>query len=420
MNNIDFNTILNRKKIEYDFRNKMIEFDKNKSDLSIKRGFFFYGNPGVGKTRFVVDILKSMNYDVIMYDSGDIRNKSIIESITKYNMNDKNVISMFTKNPKKIVIVMDEVDGMNNGDKGGLASLIKLVREKKTKKQKLEDYSLNPIICIGNYHFDKKLTELKKVCTSYEIKQPTTTQICAVVNELMPNITSDMYDVISNYIDGDLRKIKTTYDIYKGQNNSFPEKIFKMFFQRKVNNEFSKDLTKKIINERLPLEDHNLIINETDRTSISLLFHENVIDVLPKNKKGYDYYYELLNTYCLADYLDRITFQKQIWIFNELTSLLKTVKGNNELGDVMCKKLKDDVRFTKILTKYSTEYNNQLFIGNICKQTQLDKSDVIQFFLSKYEIYKNNPYELYTLLGEYDINKLDIDRMYRFLKYSLP
>ena len=57
---------------------------------------------------------------------------------------------------KKIVIVMDEIDGMNNGDKGGINQLIKLIRPKKTKKQKMEDITLNPIICIGNYHVDKK------------------------------------------------------------------------------------------------------------------------------------------------------------------------------------------------------------------------------------------------------------------------
>ena len=43
---------------------------------------------------------------------------------------------------------MDEIDGMNNGDKGGINSLIKLIRPKKTKKQKLEDFTLTPIIWV--------------------------------------------------------------------------------------------------------------------------------------------------------------------------------------------------------------------------------------------------------------------------------
>ena len=112
----------------------------------------FYGPPGTGKTTFVTNILKELDYDIIKYDAGDIRNKSIIESITRNNMSNKSVISMFYGKPKPIAIIMDEIDGMNNGDKGGINSLIKLIRQKKTKKQKLEETTYNPIICIGSYH----------------------------------------------------------------------------------------------------------------------------------------------------------------------------------------------------------------------------------------------------------------------------
>ena len=59
---------------------------------------------------------------------------------------------------------MDEIDCMNNGDKGGINSLIKIIRPKKTKKQKLEDNTLNPIICIGNYI---SLSKLLKIYVCY-------------------------------------------------------------------------------------------------------------------------------------------------------------------------------------------------------------------------------------------------------------
>ena len=121
-----------------------------------KRGIYIYGAPGSGKTHFVRCILKKLDYDVISYDAGDIRNKSIIEMITKHNMSDKNVISLFHGKIKKIAIMMDEIDGMNSGDKGGINALIKLIRPKKTKKQKKENTTMTPIICIGNYHIDKK------------------------------------------------------------------------------------------------------------------------------------------------------------------------------------------------------------------------------------------------------------------------
>ena len=91
------------------------------------------------QTKLICNLLKENNYDVIYYDSSDIRNKNIIDLITNDNMSSINVHSMLTKVKKKIVIVMDDIDGMNNGDKGGINSLIKIIRPKKTKSRKTEE-----------------------------------------------------------------------------------------------------------------------------------------------------------------------------------------------------------------------------------------------------------------------------------------
>ena len=80
-----------------------------------------------------------------------------------------------------MIIVMDEIDGMNSGDKGGINALIKIVRPKKTSKQKKENTTMIPIICIGNYHMDKKIKELMKVCIKIEIKIHT----CAEVKKII-------------------------------------------------------------------------------------------------------------------------------------------------------------------------------------------------------------------------------------------
>ena len=173
MNHIDFNNILNRDSIKEEIKNLLKNFNQNKNNFSVKRGIYIYGAAGIGKTQFINNILKELDYDIVNYDAGDIRNKSVIDTITRQNMADKSIISLFTKVQKPIAIVMDEIDGMNSGDKGGINSLIKLIRPKKTKKQKLEEISYNHIICISNYHIDKKINELMRVCESFEIQTPT-------------------------------------------------------------------------------------------------------------------------------------------------------------------------------------------------------------------------------------------------------
>ena len=97
MEQLDMNFLLNRQNLEETFRNAIDHFEKNKKNQLVKRGIYLYGPPGCGKTMFVEKILKKMNYDIIKYDAGDVRNKSIVDNITKHNMSDKNVLSLFQK-----------------------------------------------------------------------------------------------------------------------------------------------------------------------------------------------------------------------------------------------------------------------------------------------------------------------------------
>jgi hypothetical protein len=120
---------------------------------------------------------------------------------------------------------------------------------------------------------------------------------------------------------------------------------------------------------------------------------------------------------CFADYIDRITFQKQIWQFNEMSSLIKTFKNNKIYHETFAKKEKfnpAEVRFTKVLTKYSTEYNNSLFIQNLCQELAMDMNDMFAFFLDLKN--KHTDIEIIALMENYDITKLDINRIYRYLE----
>jgi len=422
MESLDINTILNRNSISENIKQFLINFEENKNDLSHKRGIYIYGNPGTGKSMFIEKILDELNYDAIKYDAGDIRNKTIIDTITKHNMSDKNVLSMLQKKVKKIAIIMDEIDGMNNGDKGGINSLIKLIRPKKTKKQKLEDITLTPIICIGNYHMDKKINELMKVCNSYELKNPTNKEIDTIITEIMPSIEAPLKKNLLNYIQGDLRKLESVVGIYNKQNLILKNEIIQNIFQPKTYNEDSKKITQNLINNHFSLNDHIHIMNETDRTIVGLLWHENIVDVLSKIpiEKSFPFYNEVLNNICYSDYIDRITFQKQIWQFNEMSSLIKTFYNNKIYHETFAKKPKfnpAEVRFTKVLTKYSTEYNNYLFIQHLCFTLSMDQKDLFAFFLNLRQ--DKSEEEIYGLLENYEINKLDVNRIYRYLdKYS--
>jgi hypothetical protein len=429
---INYNALLHRESVASSIKNILSHFEQNKHNFSLKRGIYIYGAPGSGKTEFVITLLKELNYDIIKYDAGDIRNKNIIDTITKNNMSDKSVVSLLQKKSKPIAIIMDEIDGMNNGDKGGINSLIKIIRPKKTKKQKLEDLSYSPIICISSYHVDKKIKELMKVCNVFELKSPLPEQMHKIVTLSMPSLDTRVISNMIDYLQGDLRKLTSIATIYKKHQNILNIEILQNIFKPKSYNEDTKEITQKLFNNSYSITEHINIMNDTDRTIVGLLWHENIIDILSHEPKAISIplYKKILDKICFADYIDRITFQKQIWQFNEMSSLIKTFHCNklyhdknnrtadNNINNKITKKANlPEIRFTKVLTKYSTEYNNSLFIQELCQKLSLDKKDTFSFFLDLRLKHKDE--EIYTMFESYDINKLDINRIYRYLdKYT--
>jgi len=421
MDELDINSILNRNELSKMLKDALMLFDYNKNDDHTNKGIYVYGDTGIGKTKFVSNILKELNYDVIKYDASDNRNSAIIENITQKNMGDTNILSLFTKRKQKIAVLMDEIDGMIVGDKGGINTLIKLIRPKKTKKQKLEKKPNNPIICIGKNQGDKKIKELMKVTTNIELNTPTEAQISEIIHKVMPELKASSHKKIYNLVQGNLRKLTNVYELYKSNAGLFKEDtIDSIISLLKFNSHIdAKKTTNQLLSTKMNFEQHNDFLYDTDRTSIGLLWHENIIDCIDKIDKTVTipFYIAQLENMCYADYIDRVTFQNQIWQFNEMSSLIKTFYNNKKFHEFFKDKQNTlkitNIRFTKVLTKYSTEYNNLLFIQKMCQKMGIDKKDLFCFFL--YLKKSLNDDEIYKMMDEVEVTKLDVNRIYKYL-----
>lgn len=121
----------------------------------------------------------------------------------------------------------------------------------------------------------------------------------------------------------------------------------------------------------------NTDILDSEKATQSLLLHENIINNITKN--NISFYYEFLKNFCNGDYYDRISFQKQLWIYNDITYFLKFINNyylySNENINIKTK----NIRFTKVLTKYSNEYNNNIFIINICNKLSLTNKELYNY-----------------------------------------
>jgi hypothetical protein len=445
MENIPINHIFDRESIRREIIKILQSFEQNRTDNLFKKGIYVYGSPGTGKTKFVTELLKSLEYDIILYDAGDVRNKSLFQTIDSNHLSNRNVLDLMNRRTKKIAIVMDEIDGMNNGDKGGIDALIKMIRQKKTKKQKAEHTTSNPIICIGNHENDKKIRELMKACHTFELKTPTETQMQKVLNLYLPpfqTLAQKFKNQIIEYIQGDLRKLMFLCNLWKKKPELMTTETIHNIFHVKIANENAKKITWRLLNQYVPLEEHSLFMNETDRTTVSLLWHENVANPLSKISPeiAYPFYSVLLENICFADYISRITFQSQIWQFNEMGSLIKTFYNNKLFHEKIYSQKKtnkislEDIDFTKVLTKYSTEYNNLLFLNGLCQSMNMDKREVISYFQElrlKYTMDINRTLvpsklqmdsfydKIETHFEKEEVDILDIKRIYRFMDKNI-
>tara|TARA_Y100000768_G_scaffold384208_1_gene367815 strand:- start:1090 stop:2454 length:1365 start_codon:yes stop_codon:yes gene_type:complete len=414
MESLDLDSLLGRNEIAKEIEIILNNFDN--TDMKYKKGIYIYGNNGIGKTKFILNLLKRLNYDVIYYDNSVIRNKTLIDNICNSNLSNRNVYSMFLKEQKKMVIVIDDINGMNYGDKNGIISLIKLIRYKKTKKQKLENITSNPIICINNNSNDKKILELKKVCNVFELLNPKNDELIEIINKLLPNIFkySEMENKLIRenillFLNNMLVPINKI--IFYEKNDLIYKKFYKNCVLLKSENENIKNTTKNFLENKYTFNDVDNIL-ESERTILALLFHENVIQLI--DNKSLLVYLKILDNFIFSDYIDRIIFQKQIWQLTEINYIIKLFYNNFILGDsdLLNNNFTHDIIFTKVLTKYSSEYNNYIFIYNLLQAFLLDKIDVFIFF---YKHRNTNINDIIYMLEPYNVSKLEIMRIIKLV-----
>ena len=396
MDKINLNSILKRETIGNEILTILDDIIKS-DEITMKRCIFLHGEPGVGKTNFIKSLLQE-KYDLIYFDGSDPRTKTSIENLADHNIAKYNVSNLLNGIKKQIVVVMDDIESMNSGDKGGINALAKLIRPKKTKRQKKELRTINPIICISTNNIDKKIKEIMKVCHVIHLPTPTPNEMKNVYEKMHGDVNKD---IDFTGFDGDLRSLKL--------NNKR---------DNKVTTHDVKQIVYNLLKEKCDFDDHDILINDTHRTIVGLIYHENLATII--NKVGYNInntlmYKKILENICYADYLDRITFQKQIWQFNEISSLIKTMKTNHILHNTVKEPSKyikaTDINFTKILTKYSTEYNNNYFFQQLSFKLLTSYDELLLFFKS----IRNNIEEYYELMTIYDITEIDIARIYKYI-----
>ena len=346
--------------------NNVVKYINNLEKNNSSKYLYVYGENGIGKTTIIKNILHSLKYNINYIDCN--QNQLTLEELINITDN-KDVYSMFFNNVQRNALIMDNINYYLYNDKSYFNNLVKLLKKNKIHK-------FIPFIFINTLHEEKKFTELSKLSYCLKINPPTTLQLKNIIYKLYPKIlefenNTLIIDNIITYLDYKFYKILNIDYFY---NNNLIELKFNTHTHTHTSNNSNfninnniKILTKNLLQYKYNLQNLD-IINYSDRTSLSLLLHENIIKLFNNNLTHNELkiYKKILDNFIFCDCIDKNIFLYQIWQLNDITYIIKIFYNNFILWEHnLLKNIgQENIIFTKILTKYSSEYNNFNFIFN--------------------------------------------------------
>lgn len=201
------------------------------------RAIIISGPPGIGKTTAAHLAAKLEGYDVIESNASDSRSKKLVENGVAEVMNNTSLLGFFAGDgkavdatKKKIVLVMDEVDGMSAGDRGGVGALAKFC-----KKTEI------PLILICNERRLPKMKPFDHVAYDIKFSRPTVDQIRSrimtichreglklpppVVNALIEGSGKDIRQIINMLATAKLDQTTMDFDRSKAMSKAWEKHV---------------------------------------------------------------------------------------------------------------------------------------------------------------------------------------------------
>jgi hypothetical protein len=339
---------------------------------------FLYGSPGIGKTTLARAALEAANHRVVEWNASQHRHKSAVEESLVPLLNSTNVADYFSETgPKPLGIIIDEIDGMSVGDKGGLVELLRI----------LKDYrGLNAIVCISNEWMEKKFQPFLKLCQAFAVSAPTQKEVEALLlKELGALVTvgndgKSAYERAAAHLlaihRGDLRKIIQAVNELKTDGappsaDTVEARLMAgeaLGSNRTRRSETIKTAVGQLLRGRMDMA-ADVPLNNNDLNLAGLHLHETLPTWIKKhmgnNERGYEMYKRTFASILASDRLDYYTFFFQHWRLFPLTYQAKLQAVNLELfgpagvtdEDATAGWRDDQMEYTAVLAKQSMLYN---------------------------------------------------------------
>lgn len=351
---------------------------------------YMYGPGGVGKSLIAELLLGGQDRHILQMNAGDIRSKKRIQEMLEKLLSNKSIDMMKKKkvvqHSKKnhasssssfssssssssswqVAIIMDDIDGMSCGDKGGLHELFAVV------EQQLKHFrTYVPVICISTKPYDKKVPKqlIKEILLDYPSLEEIQFFLETIVEkeELQNQINSDQLKelIIASglnirkcliYLE-ELKDMETlTYDGFRSE--SIDLNLF--------------EVTDSIYSHPLRIPQIYKVYN-FDTNLVPMMIHENILKQLSlctniSSAEKWKMYFHFMKVMCQGDTFTRqmqgLSGQKNIT--QSITSLLYCFDINRMMSSPsLVKKQGGDKKivFTNSLSKSATQSSTH---GQVC------------------------------------------------------
>lgn len=313
-----------------------------------KPAVLLLGPPGIGKTTLAFRVFQQAKLRPIEFNASHTRSGTSFRKTILPLLHEGGILHMMESGQKGgIGVLLDEIDGLSNGERGGLNEL-------HTYLKHLEPGEGRPLILISNSLDTRTLQQIAKICYTFVIKPAEPGNLREWLKTDIPeNYTGDLR-ALQRQIAG----LETPEEIVEIPDGVIPVASWTLW------------------GEWDPLLDFDIENNEGNLASLICLENvpERIRASLGNTSKSWDMYLSIFDAYKTSDQGDFWAFFYQCWAILPISLRLKlktmSLRLAQEAPLPAGSKIVPaaDFRYTPVLTKQSAMFNAWKLLCDIAER----------------------------------------------------